>query len=175
MPQDFPLASTISNCVSALVSAIAFAVSSYSLKSSKRAEQNAIVYQITERLYEMDKVNIASPDIQVCLKQNIDLATPADWKAKLSPQLYYQMKAYVYMWLNLIDEIVSTVDEDEKLKAVLEFPKWERYFLLHMRHPLFKGVAREDMEIFGVKFKTWFEAHSPEIAKPLSALEKDMF
>ncbi len=165
----------IAEWVIAIVSLLALVFSYSSFYSTKRGEYYSTVYRITERLYEIDKIVISNPRIQVLLKEHIDVQNLADWKSKLGEEDYYTIKSFAYLWINTIDEFISTVRDEKKLKKILEYDEWQVYFVKKLKHPFFREIVKRELEIFGTKFEKWFEWHSKEIHEPLSEKEKEMY
>lgn len=163
------------NWVSAIVSIAAFGFSWIAYKKATRNENHAAVFRVTDRLYEIDKVCIEKPGIQLMLKESVGIGDLEELKSGLAPEEFIRLKSYVYLWINTIDEFISAVQQEKQLRKILEYDDWIGYFILRLRHPVFRLIADKEKSLFGAKFNEWFRDNRPQIDAPLTDAEKDMY
>lgn len=127
--------------------------------------------KLWDRVYELDKLVLAYPDVFVRFMQECPRTQPffyADPSVIPRTKDFYQLKALVYFHLNVFEEIFLTTEGSGWIARQFERSDWDSYILRKMRHPLIREVFnREARLIYPGKFREFIERNRKSIEKPV--------
>lgn len=89
--------------------------------------------------------------------------------ATLGDELFYKAKAYVYLQLNMFDEILSISARTGtgwsflKPPALTELVDWETYIRVKLGHPLCRSILNNEQHIFGESLRSFWAANRHDI------------
>lgn len=130
------------------------------------------VHRLTDRLYEFDRILIEYPEIQKFMYEQ-SLQTHAHFvRGTEHTEQFFRIKTFVYLQLNLWDEIFTVVAGNKRLEKVFEFEDWKTYIVKKMRHPLIREVFDRESSIWGMKIRQFVETQRTEI---LEAVDPEIF
>lgn len=113
---------------------------------------------ISERLYELDKLSITYPELQ---KRLTDISVSKEFdsyikKLQENGESFHKLKSFVYIHINIYDELVNLFEREEKIREYLEYDFWRRYIMYRMENPLFEAIYKAESKYFwGNSLKTF--------------------
>ncbi len=126
--------------------------------------------KLWDRVYELDKLVLAYPEIFVLIMKELHRTTPFFYADPPVPRdkCYYQMKAMVYFHLNVFEEIFLTTEgAGGWIARQFERAGWDEYIFRKMRHPLIREVFdREAEQIYPGNFTKFIRKNWEQVLKP---------
>jgi hypothetical protein len=130
----------------AVWSAFFAAVSATAAWFSYYVNRHNLAAKLMDRLYDLDKMIIASPEVFATFVQLANHPTDDYFAAKRpgtteteKQKTYYKLKAFAYFYVNLFDEIFAAYggrpDGDNTWDA------WRNYMFARLKHPLVRELV----------------------------------
>lgn len=137
------------------IAALAFSIVTYIRQERfTRLEFNN---RLTDRICDINKMMLDNPDILRFLDENRDRKMPFFVESTSHDDFYFRVRAYIYVYLNFFDEILTIVP------SAIESNAWVEWIVRRMNHPLFRELFEEEPEIWGKKFRELYDQHKKEI------------
>ena len=126
--------------------------------------------KLWDRMYEVDKLCMAYPQVLADFMQEVSRSTPyfyADPKEVPRTKEFYQLKTFVYFHLSVFEEIYQTTRRSTWIAKQFESEGWDEYIFVKMRHPLMKEVFnREATQLYSGKFREFIEQNRARFQGP---------
>jgi hypothetical protein len=132
---------------------------------TQNAQSTDRTNKLTDRLYELDKLIIQNPRLQELLFQNVNFSGQYFHPDTPHTPEYFQLKTFIYYYLNFFDEIFTSAADNSHLIKRFELADWQTYIFAKMRHPLFKELFEKESHHYGESFRSFINKNKDELAK----------
>jgi len=126
--------------------------------------------KLWDRVYELDKLVLTYPEPFSRFMEQVSRTSAffyADSSIVPRDAQYYQLKAIVYFYLDVFEEIYLTTERSRVIAKQFEQEGWNKYIFRKMRHPLVREIFdKEADQIYSGKFNKFICKNRAEIEQP---------
>jgi hypothetical protein len=123
--------------------------------------------KLWDRVYELDQVVLAYPEVFTRFMAEAHRTEPYFYNNPtpvFRDKHFYQLKALIYLHLNVFEEIILTTRHSGFIARLFEQPGWHEYIIRKMRHPLLREVFYNEADIiYRGDFQKFVEKHRARI------------
>ena len=138
---------------SIIISVEALLLSFLMMRIQRRYYDTVQAQKLMDRMYDLDRLHIQTPDLQVCLYELAGRTDPYFTLDTPHDAMYVRVKTLVYLYLNFFDDIVSNMLTSKSVQERFEFEDWKKFIIERMGHPLFRELYQKEASIYGKAFR----------------------
>jgi hypothetical protein len=142
----------------------------FTLYRDRMSQSVKLTGEAMARLMDSDKLIIDNPEIQKYLSRTAEHDERYFHReAVLEDNIFFKAKAFAYRQLNSFDDILSTASKTSRLNSALNMPElfeisdWQNYFMVILRHPLYRSILNAEKDIFGESLRDFWKKHKKAI------------